>query len=134
MSVIPEFKIGDTVTYWPERKGTSTVVLDVFIAADRIIYRLIEAAEGKPLEDHPTVLTEPVNILESRHYVRKRSPTSLGSIGDPMSELNVQRLINYCRENPPRYGKCQYYSQDIVNITPGLAQVIAAIPWMKIRG
>ena len=54
--------------------------------------------------------------------------------GDPASEMNVLRLVRWCRANPPYQGKFRYFTQDCVNITPGLAQVIAAIPWMKIRG
>ena len=65
----------------------------------------------------------------------EKEPLKLGTCyGDPASEMNVQRLINFCRENPPKYGRDQYFTQDAVNQAPGLAQVIAAIPWMRIRG
>jgi len=129
--MIPEFKIGDTATYWPERKGMSTVVLDVFIAADRIIYRLIEAPEGKPLKDHSTVLTEPVNILESQHYVRKRSPTSLGSIGDPMSELNIQRRLQWLRECDP--AGIIRVSQEMANKDPAVRRALAELDHVQLR-
>ena len=126
----PEFNIGDVVTYWPDRQGMSTVVLDVFIAADRVIYRLIETPEGKPLKDHFTVLTEPVNILESRHYVRKRSPTSLGSIGDPMSELNIQRRLQYLRERNP--AGIIRYPKEWVDEDPALQRAIAELDYVQL--
>ncbi len=127
----PEFNIGDVVTYWPERKGMSTVVLDVFIAADRVIYRLIEASEGKPLKDHCTVLTEPVNILESRHYVRKRTPASLCGIGDPMSELNIQRRLQWWHEcNPAGIIRV---SQEMANKDPAVRRALEELDYVQLE-
>ena len=68
---IPEFHIGDCVTYWPGDHGMNMVVIDL----RGQVYRLIEAPEAKPLSEHLRVTCTGADILQSELFKNKREPT-----------------------------------------------------------
>ena len=67
---VPEFNIGDCVTYWPGDHGKNRVVIDVCIT-----YSLIEQPEGKSLVQHSQVSATGTDILQSDLFKNKRPPT-----------------------------------------------------------
>ena len=62
---------------------------------------------------------------------KSASPTKLCGIGDEMSELNIQRRLNWWREcNPSGIIKV---SQESVNADPALQRAILELPYIQIR-
>jgi hypothetical protein len=66
---IPEFHIGECVTFWPEDHGKNMVVIAVGVT-----YTLIEEPEGKPLAQHLQVSATGEDILQSELFKNKRPP------------------------------------------------------------
>jgi hypothetical protein len=60
-----------------------------------------------------------------------RKPTSLGSIGDPLSELNIQRRLQWWRERSP-YGTV-YVTEESVANDPALQKAILELPWLQLE-
>ena len=60
-----------------------------------------------------------------------RFPTNLGFIGDPMSEINIQRRLQWLRERDP--GKFVYFSEELVNKDPALQRALLELDWLKVR-
>ena len=58
-----------------------------------------------------------------------RRKTCLGSIGDPMSELNVHRRLQWWHECDP-YGIMRV-TQESVNKNPALQRALLELPWMQ---
>ncbi len=61
--------------------------------------------------------------------IRSRPKTNLGSIGDPMSELNIQRRLQWWRERSP--SGIVRVSQDSVNKDPALQRALLELPWPR---
>jgi hypothetical protein len=61
----------------------------------------------------------------------KRSITKLGGIGDPMSELNILRRLNWWRECDP--AGFITVSQDMVNEDPALQRAVLELPFLRIE-
>ena len=60
-----------------------------------------------------------------------RPLTNLGSIGDPMSELNIQRRLQWLREcDPPGIIRV---SQDMVNEDPALQRAILELDYVQLE-
>ena len=60
-----------------------------------------------------------------------RKPTSLCGIGDPLSELNIQRRLQWWRErNPSGIIKV---SQSLVDRDPATRQAVLELPFVQIR-
>ena len=57
-----------------------------------------------------------------------RAPTRLGSIGDPMSELNIQRRWRWIAENRPP-GGLQYFTADQMKADPAVAEAVRLLYW-----
>lgn len=60
-----------------------------------------------------------------------RKQTSLGSIGDPLSELNIQRRLNWLRERKPY--NTVYVSPESVAKDPALQKALSELPWLQVR-
>lgn len=60
-----------------------------------------------------------------------RKPTSLGSIGDPMSELNIQRRLQWWRECDP--AGIIKVSQEMVDADPALQQAILELDFVQLE-
>jgi hypothetical protein len=72
---IPEFHIGDCVTFWPEDHGKNMVVIDLAVIDACVTYTLMEEPEGKPLAQHLQVTATGADILQSDLFKNKRRPT-----------------------------------------------------------
>ncbi len=72
--IIPEFKLGDTVTYCFGGYCMRGVVINVYIEADEPRYLLMEEPEGKPIKNHNQIDTHPAYIMQSK-YFKPRRPT-----------------------------------------------------------
>ena len=59
----------------------------------------------------------------------KRAPTKLGSVGDPMSELNIQRRFNWMRE----LGHVLYVFQDMVNKDPAVRRALEELDYVQLE-
>ena len=57
--------------------------------------------------------------------------TNLGSIGDPMSELNIQRRLNWLRERRPS-GIIKFH-QEAVDRDPALQRAVLELPFLRIE-
>jgi hypothetical protein len=55
----------------------------------------------------------------------------LGGIGDPMSELNIQRRLNWWRERDP--AGIIKVSQESVDADPALQRAILELPYVQLR-
>jgi len=60
-----------------------------------------------------------------------RRKTCLGSIGDPISELNIQRRLQWWRERTP--SGIVKVSQESVNKDPALQRALQELPWLQLR-
>ncbi len=60
-----------------------------------------------------------------------RAPTKLCGIGDPMSELNIQRRLQWWRERRPS-GIIKVHQSD-VDLDPALQQAVRELPYVQIR-
>ena len=60
-----------------------------------------------------------------------RTRTTLGSIGNPMSELNIQRRLQWWRERDPTV--VIKVSQESVDADPALQRAILELPYVQIR-
>ena len=60
-----------------------------------------------------------------------RPRTSLGSIGDPMSELNIQRRLQWWRECDP--SGIVYVSEESVANDPALQRAMKELPWLQLE-
>jgi hypothetical protein len=61
----------------------------------------------------------------------KRSITKLGGIGDPMSELNIQRRLQWWRECDPA-GFITVSEEDI-KADPALQRAVLELPFLRIK-
>ena len=61
----------------------------------------------------------------------KRAPTKLGATGDPMSELNIQRRLQFLRERRPS-GIIKFH-QEAVDRDPALQRAVLELPFVQIR-
>ena len=60
-----------------------------------------------------------------------RHRTTLISIGDEMSELNIQRRLQWLRETDP---ECDiYFTQELFNKDPAIRRAIEELHWLKVR-
>jgi hypothetical protein len=57
--------------------------------------------------------------------------TQLGGIGDPMSELNIQRRLQWLRECNPR--GFITVSEEMVKADPALQQALLELPFLRIE-
>ena len=62
---------------------------------------------------------------------RERPLTKLGSIGDPMSELNIQRRLQWWRERDPP--KPIRVSQEMVDADPALQRAMAELDYIQLE-
>ena len=63
--------------------------------------------------------------------MRKRPRTNLCGIGDPMSELNIQRRLQWYRElNPAGIFRV---NQEHVDQDPALQRAILELPYIQLR-
>ena len=60
-----------------------------------------------------------------------RKPTILGSIGDPMSELNIQRRLQWLRESDPN--TITYFDEETVKADPALQRAVQELHWLRVR-
>jgi len=61
----------------------------------------------------------------------KRSPTNLGGIGDPMSELNIQRRLNWWRERTP--AGIIRVPQEWVDSDPALQRALDELDYVQLE-
>ena len=61
----------------------------------------------------------------------KRKPTILGSHGDPYSELNVQRRLQWLRERSG--GGLVFISKDLVDRDPAMKKAVEELDWMRLE-
>ena len=60
-----------------------------------------------------------------------RKPACLGHIGDPMSELNIQRRLQWWREcDPPKPIRV---SQEMVDRDPALQRAMAELDYIQLE-
>ena len=57
--------------------------------------------------------------------------TTLGGIGDPMSELNIQRRLQWWRERDPR--GFITVSEEMVKADPALQRAVLELPFLRIE-
>ena len=60
-----------------------------------------------------------------------RHRTTLISIGDEMSELNIQRRLQWLRECDPDHDV--YITQELFNADPAARQAVKELHWLKVR-
>jgi len=70
-------------------------------------------------------------IAKSTLRINMRTRTTLGSIGNPMSELNIQRRLQWWRERDPTV--VIKVSQESVDADPALQRAILELPYVQIR-
>ena len=60
----------------------------------------------------------------------KRKPTILGSFGDPNSELNVQRRLQWLRERPGT--GLVFITKDHVDQDPAMKRAVEELDWLRL--
>ena len=60
----------------------------------------------------------------------KKKRTSLTEIGDPLSELNCMRRLNFLREST--VGGVVYIPESWVKTDPAMAKAVQELDWLKI--
>ncbi len=60
-----------------------------------------------------------------------RAKTILGSIGDPMSELNIRRRLQWLLESDPT--RVVYFEEESVKADPALQQAVQRADWLRVR-
>jgi hypothetical protein len=76
-----------------------------------------------------------VRFLNTSRKSAVARKTKLGGIGDPMSELNIQRRLNWWREREREREPAGiiYVSQDMVNKDPALQRALAELDYVQIE-
>ena len=63
----------------------------------------------------------------------KRSPTKLVSTGDPQSELEIQRRIQWLREQVVLRGAVVTLPQSVIDRDPALQRMIGELDWLRVE-
>ena len=61
-----------------------------------------------------------------------KSKIKLATIGDPMSELNIQRRFRYFADNRPQSGFL-YLNEEWVKDDPAMQEAVRLLPWVFVR-
>lgn len=60
--------------------------------------------------------------------------TKLGSIGDPMSELEIRRRLNFLKEANTDSGGVVFLPKWMVEADPALQRAVEELDWLKVQG
>ena len=61
----------------------------------------------------------------------RKKPTILHEFGDPMSELNVQRRLQWLRERTGGDG-IVFVPKDVVEADPAMKKAVEELDWMRL--
>ena len=62
-----------------------------------------------------------------------RTRTTLGSIGNPMSDLNVQRRLRFLRESEISHDGIVFIPESWVKNDPALQTAVQELDWLQIE-